>query len=297
VRHPLLYILLSILLLPLVDPVAASVCAPYNPALFLTHEPQVCHADLIVDEMLSLEFGIFTEDISDPISEIRLHFDNWPQESGEPLGVIVSDWWADEVMGQPEETLTLGWTIPLDLSDPGYLQLGVVSLLPLSEAWIGQDHRMTLVSEFIDRNGQTIASRRSHFTFNCSEPDLCGCWPDEISPGWLQMRDLVPVNGSSVSGHFPLEFTISSFQCEGVGPIPYHGDLHLDGDLLFTFAGMGDEPHYFTINTDWIPPGQEVVVELMVKNSELQRNCRLGYFVEEGTATAGFSFSAIKSRY
>jgi hypothetical protein len=94
-------------------------------------------------------------------------------------GMVTPLWWADSTTGDVVNGLSLTFSTPLE----GPLAfLGMINFTPQDPSWIMQNHVMTVREAqgsgkltLVDQDFVTVDVEGGSFTFNCAQPQDCGC--------------------------------------------------------------------------------------------------------------------------
>ena len=118
-------------------------------------------------------------DIAD-ITAVEFKIDNLPPAGAD--GIITPAWNSDLVIGDVGWDISIAWPGPQ--AGP-YVLIGSLSFLMINDTWIGLDHVMMVMAGMdcdclvvVDDNFVEHTAEGGKYTFNCSDPEQCGCFED-----------------------------------------------------------------------------------------------------------------------
>jgi len=134
------------------------------------------------------------QDFSGQISAVEFYVDNMPESGAQ--GLITENWNTDLKIGYLSYGIALAFTDPLQ----GPLAyLGSVDFYMIDEAWLTDDHRITVRASrssdtlaIVDQDGITFPVGGGQFTFNCTDVGACDCMESvAVEPSsWSSVKSL-----------------------------------------------------------------------------------------------------------
>ncbi len=210
--------------------------APDHIGLFADAEGQICETDLelYVETTLYL-LAVVPSFAGSGITGAEFRVANLPEGPG-------GDWYVDWVLPPVEGDLANGVVLEFPAPVTGELVLlGTLSLMPLDAAWIPGPDYVVSVEPSLASGERTVRDHHldewevwgNHFTFFCSDPQLCEC-EDFQTPACLLEPDLLDFGIVQVGDHADLSFTLSN-----TGYDLLEGEITIEGGAYALVAGAG----------------------------------------------------------
>jgi hypothetical protein len=140
----------------------------------------ICYGDIVpfVQKMIYVVAWLPPEIAG--ITAVEFKIDNLPPDDGG--GIITPAWNSDLVIGDVNWDISIAWPGPQ--AGP-YVLIGTLSFLVIVDGWIPMDHVM-MVQEgndcqclvVVDDNFVEYPADGGMYTFNCTDPEQCGCFED-----------------------------------------------------------------------------------------------------------------------